>query len=304
MTPPSASARGAAAALTVALAVMVAWGSTPVLTRIAVEELEPLVVAVLRTVLAGLVAAPILLATRQRLPVVTRARGLLLVSAVTGFVAFPVLFTLGQERTSATHGAIILAALPVFTGAYAAFVARRRPSRPWLVGCTVALAGEAAVVAIRSGGGEAEPSLAGDLLVLASALLVSAGYVAGALLGQQGYRSVSTTFWGVAIGAVIVAPLALGLLADGLPSAGADAWAAVVFLALVTSIVGYVGWYWALARGGIARVATLQFVQPLSGIVLAALVLGERVTAPLALAAAVVLAGVWIVQRGATAARA
>jgi len=293
-----ARTRGAAAALAVALAVNIAWGATPVLTRIAVEDLEPLVVAVLRTVLAGLVAVPILAAARTSLPVVTRARGLLFVSAVTGFVAFPVLFTIGQERTSATHAAIILAALPVFTGGYAAVVARRRPSRRWLVGCSVALVGEAGVVAIRSGGGDADPSLAGDLIVLASALVVALGYVAGALLGQQGYRSVSTTFWGVAIGAALVAPLGLGLLAaDGVPSADAEAWAAVVFLALVTSIVGYVGWYWALARGGIARVATIQFVQPLSGIALAALVLGERLTAPLGLAAAVVLAGVWIVLR-------
>jgi drug/metabolite transporter (DMT)-like permease len=296
LTDARSLGRGAAAALAVALAVNIAWGATPVLTRIAVEDLEPLVVAVLRTVLAGLVAVPILAAMRTSLPVVTRARGLLLVSAVTGFVAFPVLFTIGQERTSATHAAIILAALPVFTGAYAALVSRRRPSRRWLVGCSVALVGEAGVVAIRSGGGDADPTLAGDLIVLVSALVVALGYVAGALLGQQGYRSVSTTFWGVAIGAALVAPLGLGLLAaDGVPSADAEAWAAVVFLALVTSIVGYVGWYWALARGGIARVATIQFVQPLSGIALAALVLGERITAPLGLAAAVVLAGVWIV---------
>jgi drug/metabolite transporter (DMT)-like permease len=62
--------------------------------------------------------------------------------------------------------------------------------------------------------------------------------------------------------------------------------------------VGYVGWYWALAHGGIARIATIQFIQPISGIALAALVLGEHVTAPLVLAAAVVIAGVWVAQRG------
>ena len=296
MGTPGLPGRGAAAAVAVALAVNVAWGATPVLTRIAVEELEPLLVAVARTVLAGLVAVPLLAAARTPLPAASRARGLLLVSAVTGFVAFPVLFTVGQERTSATHAAIILAALPVFTGAYAAVAVRRRPSRRWLAGCTVALAGEAGVVAIRSGGGDADPTLAGDLIVLASALVVALGYVAGALLGRQGYRSVSTTFWGVALGAALVAPLGLGLLAaDGVPRADAEAWAAVVFLALVTSIVGYVGWYWALARGGIARIATIQFVQPLSGIALAALVLSERLTPQLGLAAAVVLAGVWMV---------
>jgi drug/metabolite transporter (DMT)-like permease len=275
--------------------VNVAWGSTPVVTRLAVENLQPLLVAVLRTVLAGLIAAPILLATRRSLPVARRARRLLLVSAVTGFVAFPILFTLGQERTSATHGAIILAALPVFTGAYAALVARRRPARAWLAGCGVALAGEVAIVALRSGGGDAEPTLAGDLLILAAALVVALGYVAGALLGRGGYPSAATTFWGVVIGAVLVAPLLL--VTDGAANADATSWAAVVFLAVVTSIVGYVGWYWALARGGIQRIATIQFIQPISGIALAALVLGERLTPQLAAAAAVVLAGVWIAQR-------
>ncbi len=282
-----------------------AWGSTPVVTRLAVEEIEPLLVAVLRTVLAGLLVAPILLASRQALPVVRRGRSLLVVSAVTGFVAFPILFTLGQERTSATHGAIILAALPVFTGAYIALVRRRRPSPSWFLGCGIALTGEAAIVALRVGGGDAEPSLSGDLLILAAALIVALGYVAGPLLGQAGYRSAATTFWGVAIGAVLVAPLGVGLVAaDGVPDADATAWAAVVFLAVVTSIVGYVGWYWALARGGIARIATIQFIQPISGIALAALVLDERVTPLLAIAAAVVIAGVWIAQRGASRARA
>jgi len=98
-------------ALVVAVVVNIAWGSTPVATRLAVEDVPPLMVAVLRTVIAGLVAAPILLAMRTRAPEARRSRGLLVLSALTGFVLFPILYTLGQQRTSATHGALILAAL-------------------------------------------------------------------------------------------------------------------------------------------------------------------------------------------------
>jgi drug/metabolite transporter (DMT)-like permease len=279
--------------------VNVAWGATPVFTRLAVEDLEPIFVAVARTVLAGVVALPFLAALRPALPVAGRARGLLVASSITGFVAFPILFTLGQERTSATHGAMILAALPVFTGAYAALVERRAPSRRWLLGCGIALAGEALLVGLREGtGGGVEPTLLGDLLILTAALVVALGYVAGALLGQDGYRATATTLWGVALGGALLAPVATGLLAaDGLPEADAAAWASVLFLAIVTSIVGYFGWYWALARGGIARIGTIQFIQPFSGLALAALVLDERLTTPLLVAAAAVLAGVWVVQR-------
>jgi drug/metabolite transporter (DMT)-like permease len=71
----------------------------------------------------------------------------------------------------------------------------------------------------------------------------------------------------------------------------------VLFLAAVTSIAGYVGWYWALSRGGIQRIATLQFLQPLSGLVLAVLVLGEGVGPGTAIGAAAVIGGVVIAQR-------
>ena len=100
------------------------------------------------------------------------------------------------------------------------------------------------------------------------------------------------------LGAGALLPLALVLLVrDGVPEADATAWGAVVFLAVVTSIFGYVGWYWALARGGIERIAPLQFLLPVSGLALAALVLDERLTVPLAIGAVLVIGGVTIARR-------
>ncbi|MDH4346693.1 MAG: DMT family transporter, partial [Thermoleophilia bacterium] len=188
-------------------------------------------------------------------------------------------------------------ALPLFTGLYAALVGRRLPSSPWLAGCGVALAGEGLIIVVRSGSNESA-TLVGDLLVLAAALVVSAGYVAGALLLPRGLSSRATTLWGVFLGAAALAPLAGVLVAaDGVPRGSPEAWGAVLFLALVTSIAGYIGWYWALDRGGIARIATLQFLQPVSGLILAALVLSERLSPPLAAGAVAIVGGIAIAQR-------
>ena len=252
----------------------------------------------LRTVLAGLVAAPIVFATREALPAGRHHRSLLLVSAISGFVAFPILFTVGQGRTSAMHGNMILAALPIFTGGYAAILARQRPARAWLAGSGLALLGEVALVAIRTDDGGTPATLGGDVLVVLSAMVVAVGYVAGARLGQGGYRALAATYWGVIIGAILVVPLLAGTIAsDGLPDAGPKSWAAVIFMAIVTSIVGYIGWYWALARGGIQRIATIQFLQPFSGLLIAAWLLGERFTLPLVVASIAILAGVTITQK-------
>ncbi len=292
-------ARGsrAGAPVIVAVLVMVVWGATPVMTRLALDDLEPLVVATLRTVVAGLLAVPLLAQARLSFPREPEARRLLAISAAAGFVVFPVVYTIGQQRTSGLHGVMILAALPVFTGIYASLVVRRRPARAWVVGSAVALIGEAVLIGGR-GGGSGDATLGGDLIVLAAALVVSAGYVAGALLPPRGVSSLAATYWGVVLGAIVLAPLATALLAtDGWPEAGATAWGAVLFLAVITSIVGYAGWYWALDRGGIQRIATLQFLQPLSGFALAAIVLGDRVTLPIAVGSALIVTGIVVAQR-------
>jgi drug/metabolite transporter (DMT)-like permease len=287
----------AAAPVVAAVLVMVVWGATPILTRLALEDMEPLLVATLRTVVAGVLAVPLIAMARLPAPRSPVTRKLLAVSGLAGFVVFPVVYTVGQERTSGLHGVMILAALPVFTGLYASAVARRRPARHWIAGSAVALVGEVVLIAGR-GDGEGDATVAGDLIVLAAALVVSAGYVAGALLPPRGVPSSAATYWGVLLGAVVLSPLLIGVLgADGLPEAGATAWGAVLFLAIVTSIVGYIGWYWALDRGGIQRIATLQFLQPVSGFALAAVVLGDRVTLPIAAGSALVVAGVVVAQR-------
>jgi drug/metabolite transporter (DMT)-like permease len=279
-----------------AVAVMSVWGATPTFSKIALRTVTPFDVAVLRTLLAGAVVAPILAARRQAPPRAGHDRLLLTTSAISGFVLFPLLYTIGQQRTSAVHGAMILAALPIMTGAYAHVVERRVPQRRWMVGCVLALAGELALVSIRVGGAHAS-TRPGDLLITASVFVVAVGYVAGARLSQRGYPSQATTFWGVLVGAVLLAPLMLiSVATGGRPGGDWAAWAAIAFLAVVTSIIGYVGWYWALARGGIARIAPIQFLQPFSGLVLAAVLLGEQLTPPLLAASLVILCGVAITQ--------
>ena len=218
-------------------------------------------------------------------------------SGFAAFIAFPLLFSVGQKSTSATHAALILATLPVFTSAFGKLVERTRVSRVWLAGLALAFAGELALIVWRAPGA-AGGTLRGDALVLLSSLICSTGYVAGARLAQEGYRSLATTLWGVAGASIALVPLtAWSLSTQGWPQASAVAWGSILVLAVLTSLVGYVAWYWALAHGGISRIASIQFTQPLFGLALAALFLAER-PAPLTIVAgAAILAGAWMVQR-------
>ena len=68
-------------------------------------------------------------------------------------------------------------------------------------------------------------------------------------------------------------------------------------MTVLSSIVGYSLWFWALGHGGIARIGSMQFAQPVMTMLLAVPILGEALTLPLLLSGAVILAGVAIAQR-------
>lgn len=278
-----------------ALLAVVIWGASPVAAKIAVLELPPLAVAALRTVLGGLAALPVAALMRVPLPASRNDKLLLALSGFCGFVAFPVLFTIGVALTSANHASMILAGLPIFTGGIAMVWDGRLPRGLWWLGCAVALAGEMVLIAGQGGGGSGSASLEGDILVLVSNFFASLGYVAGGRLQRSGYPSSGTTFYGAALCALCLLPVVPFLVADiDTAQVSLDAWLAVAYLAIGVTIIGYMLWYWALGKGGIARMGLFQFLQPVSGVALAWLLLDERISISFAAASALILSGVWI----------
>lgn len=291
--------------LLAALFAVMAWGITAPVTKVAVSTLDPLAVAVLRTVLAGIVTVPLAMVLGLRLPSRAGHWLLLCLSACCGFVLFPLLFSLGLRWTTSARGVLILAAMPVLTGLYVALIDRVRPSGRWFLGCALALAGEGLLIlaprGAAEGGGQAgsgEGQLLGDGLVVLSALAASFGYVTGGKLQQQGYSPWAATFWGVGLATPVVAPILLFVGFEVRPGTSAMlGWGSTVYLALVSTVIAYVAWYWALGKGGIARMATIQFLQPVTGVIVAVLWLGEELTLPMLAASTAIIGGVVIVQR-------
>jgi drug/metabolite transporter (DMT)-like permease len=92
---------------------------------------------------------------------------------------------------------------------------------------------------------------------------------------------------------LLLAGPGLGELA-GLSSRG---WIAVLFLGVICSGFAYVFWYDALKRLPAARVGALIYLEPLVAVVVARLVLGEPILPATLAGGALILGGVWLVNR-------
>ncbi len=172
-------------------------------TRAAVAHLDPVFVALGRALLAAACAVAVLAITRTRRPTPAEWR-LLALSAAGVVFGFPLFTTWAMRHVPASHGAVVLAVLPLATAAAGAIVARERPSPGfWIVG----VAGSLVVLAfaLREGGGGVA---AADLALLAAVVSAALGYALGARAAATmgGWQAIS---WSLVLCIPVLAPLVL-----------------------------------------------------------------------------------------------
>jgi drug/metabolite transporter (DMT)-like permease len=298
MSSPAAAMGGRSGLMPLAVGwvAVLLWGGSPIATRLAVLGIDPLAVGILRTLLAAVLALPLALMLRLKLPRERRGWVLMLGAALGSYVLFPILFSIGVRHTTASHAALVHASTPLFTGVIAAVLERRWPGGWWWVGVVIALIGEALLIGLGRGFDEPGVTVYGDLVVFAACVAVAFGYVAGGSLTQT-LGSMAVTFWGLVIAAILVLPGVLLVPSSGLAEAPLASLGGLAFLVVISSVVGYIAWNWALAHGGIGRTGVLQFAQPVLSVILAVLLLGESLTWSVLFSAAVILAGVAIARR-------
>jgi drug/metabolite transporter (DMT)-like permease len=287
---PPASAYAAAVGMTLAFALSF------VATKTALKGFEPLLIALVRFMLAGAILWVVWRLRPVREPLTRAELGRL---ALIGFVSLTVYFSfenLGIARTSASEAAILIATIPIFVAVIGAFVPAERPTGRQWAGILLSFAGIVALVlaAGRAGGG----SLTGDLLVLAA----SVSGAAYAMLARRLLVSRSALFvtaWQNLFGALFMAPLAfIEALVVGIRRPTVTAAGGVLFLTLVCSIVAYLLLNYAFRFLPASRVSVFINLTPVVAVASAYLLLGERLTPAQGLAAVVVVAGVWVANSG------
>nr|WP_085876881.1 DMT family transporter [Klebsiella pneumoniae] len=232
------------------LGVIIFSGSLPA-TRLAVQDMDPLLLTFLRASIAGLLAIALLVGFRQKRPRLAQLVSLIIVSS--GVVlGFPLLTALALQRITSAHSIVFIGLLPLMTALFGVLRGGERPRRAFWI---FSLLGSLLVVGFALTQ-NAAASLSGDLLMLAAVIVCGLGYAEGAKLTRE------LGGWQVICWALVIA---------------------LSYVSLFSMLIGFIFWYKGLAAGGIAAVGQLQLLQPFFGLGLSAALLHETVS-PLMLA--------------------
>ena len=267
----------------------------------ALQEIPALPLGMIRFAGASLILALLLRRLRppgQRLPPRGAVRKLL----VLAFVGVPLnqgFFLYGLQYSTAAHAALLYTLTPLFVLLLAQALLGEFPGWRTAVGTALALAGTVFVL-LQRGFDLSRGPLLGDLLLLV-AVVAWAVYTAEGreLVGRHG--ALPTIAWTLIGGTLLFLPLGLGSLLwpsnrAALAAASPEAWWGVLYLVVITSVVAYLLWYWALKHLAAARVAVFTNLQPLATAALAHFFLGEHVTLAFLCGALVVISGVLLAQ--------
>lgn len=260
-------------------------------TRMAVAELNPVLVALGRAVVAAAGSAVLLWWLGAPRPTSSQMRALAITSLGV-VVGFPVLSSVAMRYVPASHGAIVLGVLPLATALFGALRFGERPSVGfWLA----ALAGSGIVIAFAlwQGGGELHPA---DFALFGAVVAAAMGYAEGGRLSQSmgGQQVIS---WALVLSLPVLLPITVWLGLEYGVTASPKAWIGFGYVSLFSMFIGFFFWYKGLALGGIARVGQVQLLQPFLTLVGAALILGEALDARNFLFAVAVIAVVAIGRR-------
>jgi drug/metabolite transporter (DMT)-like permease len=277
--------------------VCVVWSTVWLFIKLGVSDVPPFAFAATRLLIALAILLPITLLGRPRHPLAPDDRRLIATTGTMLFTGNYALVYWGAQYISSG----LMAVLQAITPACALVVSQRllpdeRVTTTKGVGLALGLLGVAVIFADELQISGARSAVA-CLAVTTAAFIVGWAYV---LVRAHRRNLPSTILMSGQIASGAGPLLLLSVATEGNPLAAhwtASAIAAVVYLALAGSVLGFWLNYWLMARIGPTRMLLTSILEPLLAVLLGAVVLDERVTSRVALGGALVLASVALVMK-------
>jgi drug/metabolite transporter (DMT)-like permease len=270
-------------------------GGTHIVAKAVVADIDAATLTFFRTVIATI---GLYLITRLRSGPLNIERADWLQIALLGFVGVAMnqyLYLYGMQFSTAANGALLYAATPVFVLVFSRMVLKENITPKKTFGIVLAFAG-IAIVIFERGVDFSSGYAYGNLLILIAVI----GWTLFTVLGKKmliKYGSLRTTTAMMLCGALIISPLGIvSTLNFRFAEISALHWGGVLYLAIGTSILGYLLWYHALSRIEASKVAVFTNIQPVFATILSLIFLNYSVTPAFVTGSVITICAIYITQ--------
>ena len=278
------------------LVVVVVWaGSFSVIKQLLDDGVAAGDIAIVRYAIAAPGFAFILWRARG-LPGLTRSDAIRVATAgLLVVVGYHVSLNVGERHTTSGIAALVVALAPGVTIVLAAALGLERMTRRRVAGLSLAFIGVAVAVTVGAGESLSFGSARGPLIVLGAPVAFALyNVILKPLLGRHDLLALTAAT--SLVGMVGLAPFVRGSTIDAVTEASGGEAALLLYLGVLATLLGYIGWNVGLRGLGPTRAVTYTYAIAPLALAIGALVLDEPVTVWLVLGAALVLVGIATAQ--------
>jgi drug/metabolite transporter (DMT)-like permease len=282
-----------------ALFAVVVWGASFVATKVALRYASPDVVVWLRFAMGVVILGIAVLAGRKFALPEKRDWAYFALLGFLGITFHQWLQSTGLLTSQATTTGWIVSSIPVFM-ALLGWLALKESLR-WLQWAGILLSAFGVLLVVTRGNlavlASGKFGTVGDFLILVSA----PNWAIFSVLSRRGLNKYPATlmmFYVMAFGWLFSSVLFFAQ--GGLSQIGHipwDGWAGIAFLGVFCSGLAYIFWYDALQALPVAQTGAFLYLEPVVTVIVAAVILQERLYLAVLLGGALILAGVWMVNR-------
>ena len=270
---------------------------THIVAKIIVREVDAFTLTLIRSVIAAAAMGLILLVRGGPIRLLREERRMVLFLS---FIAIPVnqfLFLFGMRFTTASNAALLYATTPILVLVFSRLFLAERLTRVKIVGVILGFAGVMTVIFERGVSASME-YLLGNVLIGFAVMAWGLYTVFGRRLIVR-YGAVEASSLTLIIGTLMFIPIGIvPALRFPFETLSVSSWMAILYLAIITSVLSYFLWYFALGRAEASKVALFANLQPILTTILAVVLLGQEVTVAFVVGGVVALGGVIIAQYG------
>ena len=252
-------------------------------TKLALKSFDPLFTAFARPIIAASLAIPLMMVAR--VPALPRNLWRPMAFTTAGAVfGWPILIALALQRTTSAHVSVIAAIMPLVTAIFSVWKNKKPVGASFW---TASGLGTLFLVLFTVGrGGATKSDWIADLLVVGAVLASSYCYVEGASLTKHmpGWQVIS---WVVIFGLPLSIPGAAIVYFNTYANYNLhfDALLGLLAIGFSSMYLGFFAWYRGLKDFGVTHGSQVQQLQAILTLGWSALLLGERVTLTMVLAA-------------------
>jgi len=265
-----------------------------IVARFALREFPPTQLTAVRAGVAAFVLA-VLWLTRPRPALSRRDLAALALLGLVGITANQLLFAFGVPRTSVAHASLLSALAPIMVLAIAASIGQERITLQKIAGMIVAMGGVAVLQMESTARGIA--TLTGDALILLSAAAIAVYSVLGKhVIARHDIVTVNAASF--LAGFLSLTPWLWPPHGFSYAAVSARGWLSLLYMAVFPSVFGYLIYCYALTKLPASRVSAFSYLQPPLASLLALPLLAEPLSGSLVGGGALILAGVYVTERG------